>query len=117
KRYTPVDVGLIPTGELAAVAGTPLDFTSPHTIGERIAATDPQLKAGKGYDHNFVLDAADGKLSLAATVREPSSGRTLEVLTSEPGLQFYSGNFLDGTLTGKSGRLYPFRGAFCLETQ
>jgi aldose 1-epimerase len=117
RRYTPVDAGLIPTGELAPVAGTPFDFTAPHAIGERIGANDAQLKAGNGYDHNFVLDAADGKLALAATVQEPSSGRTLEVLTTEPGLQFYCGNFLDGTLTGKGGKPYLFRGGFCLETQ
>lgn len=116
-RYTPVDAGLIPTGELAPVAGTPFDFTTPCAIGSRIAANDEQLIFGGGYDHNFVLDSADGALALAASVYEPSSGRKLKVLTTEPGLQFYSGNFLDGTLTGKSGRIYAHRGAFCLETQ
>jgi aldose 1-epimerase len=117
KRYTPVNPGLIPTGELAPVAGTPFDFTTPHTIGERIGVKDPQLAYGHGYDHNLVLDSADGKLALAATVHEPQSGRTLEVFTTEPGVQFYCGNFLDGKLTGKSGQPYVFRGAFCLETQ
>ena len=117
KRYTPVDAGLIPTGELAPVAGTPFDFTSAHAIGERLGVADPQLKAGRGYDHNFVLDKVDGALSLAATMHEPATGRTLEVFTTEPGLQFYSGNFLDGKLVGKSGRPYVSRGAFCLETQ
>lgn len=117
KHYTPVNAGLIPTGKIAEIAGTPLDFTSPHTIGERIETDDEQLRFGKGYDHNFVLDSADGSLALAATVHEPGSGRILEVLTTEPGLQFYSGNFLDGSLTGKSGRNYAHRGAFCLETQ
>lgn len=117
RRYTPVNAGLIPTGELAAVTGTPFDFTAPHTIGERIGATDGQLRLAGGYDHNFVLDSADGSLAVAATVREPVSGRVLEVLTTEPGLQFYSGNFLDGKLTGKSGGTYLHRGGFCLETQ
>lgn len=117
KRYTPVRAGLIPTGELAPVAGTPFDFTSPRPIGERIGANDPQLNYGKGYDHNYVLDAGKGDLTLAARVHEPVSGRTLEVLTTEPGLQLYTGNFLDGSLVGKAGRPYVFRGAFCLETQ
>ena len=117
RRYTPVNAGLIPTGELAPVAGTPFDFTTPHTIGARITDKNPQLGFGAGYDHNFVLDSADGSLALAATVREPESGRVLEVLTTEPGVQFYSGNFLDGTRTGKSGRAYARRSGFCLETQ
>ena len=117
RRYTPVNAGLIPTGELAPVAGTPFDFTTPHAIGERIAEKNPQLGFGAGYDHNFVLDSADGSLALAATVREPESGRVLEVLTTEPGVQFYSGNFLDGTRVGKSGRAYARRTGFCLETQ
>lgn len=116
-RYTPVDDGLIPTGELAPVAGTPLDFRTPHAIGERIGQANPQLAYAHGYDHNFVLDAAAGKLALAASVYEPTSGRVLEVLTTEPGLQFYSGNFLNGTLIGKSGKPYPFRSALVLETQ
>ncbi len=116
-RMTPVNAGLIPTGEIAPVAGTPFDFTTPHAIGERVDADHAQLKFGRGYDHNWVLDNQDGALALAATVHEPSSGRVLEVLTTEPGLQFYCGNFLDGTLVGKSGKKYPARGGFCLETQ
>jgi len=117
KNYTPVNAGLIPTGKVAPVAGTPFDFTSPHTIGERIEAKDEQLKFGGGYDHNFVLDSTDGSLAFAASVRDPVSGRRLEVLTTEPALQFYCGNFLDGKLTGKSGGTYVYRGAFCLESQ
>jgi aldose 1-epimerase len=116
-RTTPVNAGLIPTGEIAPVAGTPLDFTSPHAIGERIAAPDEQLKFGGGYDHNWVLDNQGGRLALAATLYEPQSGRFMEVLTTEPGLQFYSGNFLNGKLTGKSGKQYGFRSGLCLETQ
>lgn len=116
-RYTPVDKGLIPTGKIEPVAGTPLDFTQAHRIGERIGADNPQLKYAGGYDHNFVLDGEPGKLRLAATVREPTTGRVMEVLTTEPGMQFYSGNFLDGSLTGKSGRPYLLRGALALETQ
>ncbi len=116
-RYTPVRPGLIPTGELAPVAGTPFDFLQPRTIGERIAQPHEQLRLGSGYDHNWVLDSADGSLALAATVREPASGRVLEVLTTEPGLQFYTGNFLTGKLTGKSGATYARRGGLCLETQ
>ena len=116
-RTTPVNAGLIPTGEIVPVAGTPLDFTTPHAIGERINADNEQLKFGGGYDHNWVLDNQDGSLALAATVYEPTSGRLMEVLTTEPGLQFYSGNFLDGTLTGKSGQAYVHRSGLCLETQ
>ncbi len=117
-RYTPVTAGLIPTGEIAAVAGTPFDFTSSRAIGERIAAPDEQLARGRGYDHNFVLaDTPRTTPTLAARVTEPDSGRVLEVLTTEPGVQFYTGNFLDGKLTGKSRRPYVFRGGFCLETQ
>lgn len=114
-RYTPVDADLIPTGELAAVGGTPFDFTTPHLIGERIAAAHEQLKLGHGYDHNWVLDHPPAQLSLAASVDEPASGRRLEVWTEEPGVQLYTANFLGGT--GKSGRAYAPRGAFCLETQ
>jgi aldose 1-epimerase len=116
-QTTPVNAGLIPTGEIAPVAGTPLDFTSPHAIGDRIEADDQQLKFAGGYDHNWVLDKPPGELALAATVYEPNSGRVMEVLTTEPGVQFYSGNFLDGTLTGKSEKKYPRRSGFCLETQ
>jgi aldose 1-epimerase len=116
-RFTPVDKSLIPTGELRAVAGTPMDFTQPHAIGERINNEDEQLQFGLGYDHNWVLNSGSGALALAARVYEPSSGRVMEVWTTEPGLQFYSGNFLDGTLTGKEGRAYQHRYGFCLETQ
>lgn len=116
-RFTPVDAGLIPTGELKPVAGTPFDFRTPHTIGERIEAKDPQIDAGKGYDHNFVLNKHAGDLELVARVTEPSTGRAMEVLTTEPGLQFYTGNFLDGTITGKNGKVYGRRAAFCMETQ
>jgi aldose 1-epimerase len=116
-RMTPVDATLIPTGELKPVGGTPFDFRTPHAIGERIAVDDPQLGLGHGYDHNFVLDHAPGKLTEAAEVYEPTTGRILEVLTTEPGVQLYSGNFLDGSITGKEGRVYSRRYALCLETQ
>ncbi|HUP04597.1 MAG TPA: aldose epimerase family protein [Bryobacteraceae bacterium] len=116
-RFTPVDSGLIPTGELRPVAGTPFDFTKPTAIGARIAQDDEQLKLGNGYDHNFVIDGAPGALRQAARVTEPKSGRTLEVLTTEPAIQLYVGNFLDGTATGKSGKPYAQRTGFCLETQ
>jgi aldose 1-epimerase len=113
---TPVDAALIPTGVLAPVAGTPFDFRSPRRIGERIGQPDKQLRHGAGYDHNFVLDKAPGRMALAARVREPASGRVLELFTEEPGVQFYSGNFLDGSLSGK-GRGYAHRAGFCLEPQ
>jgi aldose 1-epimerase len=116
-RFTPTDSGLIPTGEIRSVKGTPFDFTTSHTIGERIGATDEQLKFGIGYDHNWVLDGEAGKLRLVAQVSEPKTGRVLEVLTTEPGLQFYTGNFLDGTNRGKGGKVYQHRSAFCMETQ
>jgi aldose 1-epimerase len=116
-RFTPVDAGLIPTGELKPVAGTPFDFRTPHAIGERINANDEQLARGKGYDHNFVLNGQAGTLRPAARVVEPKSGRVLEILTTEPGVQFYTGNFLDGTLRGKGGKVYRQRYGFCLETQ
>lgn len=116
-RYTPVDTTLIPTGELAPVEGTPFDFRSPTAIGARIDADHPQLAAGLGYDHNYVLDRTGDGLQRAALVVEPVTGRTLEILTEEPGIQFYSGNFLDGTITGKHGRVYGHRSGFCLETQ
>jgi aldose 1-epimerase len=116
-RFCPVDSGLIPTGELKAVAKTPFDFNLPHTIGERIGSDDQQLKYGKGYDHNWVLNKKDMELELAAKVIEPVSGRVMEVWTTEPGLQFYSGNFLDGSDIGKGGKPYGFRSAFCLEAQ
>jgi aldose 1-epimerase len=117
-QFTPVDATLIPTGELLAVHGTPFDFTKPAAMGARINQDDEQLKFGKGYDHNWVLKRAEkGGLQLVAEVFEPTSGRVLEVLTTEPGMQFYSGNFLDGTAKGKGGQLYGHRTGFCLETQ
>ncbi len=116
-RFTPVNKGLIPTGELRSVDGTPFDFRKPVSIGARIGQDDEQLKFGLGYDHNFVLRHAAGKMGLAATVYEPTSGRVMEVLTTEPGLQFYSGNFLDGKNIGKGKRAYEHRYGFCLETQ
>jgi aldose 1-epimerase len=116
-RFTPVDQDLIPTGEFRKVEGTAFDFRKPHSIGERIGANDEQLRAGKGYDHNWVLNKKGDSLSLAARVVEPVSGRVMEVWTTEPGLQFYSGNFLNGKDIGKGGKPYPFRGAFCLEAQ
>ena len=116
-RYTPVDETLIPTGELAPVAGTPFDFRKPTAIGARIDGEHPQLKNGRGYDHNFVLNRKGSGLALAARVVEPTSGRTLEVRTTEPGVQFYTGNFLDGTIKGKGGHVYEHRTGFCLETQ
>jgi aldose 1-epimerase len=116
-RFTPVDAGLIPTGELRQVRGTPFDFTTAMAIGARINAADEQLKFGRGYDHNFVLNSAISLApALAATVYEPKTGRVLDVLTTEPGIQFYTGNFLDGTLKGK-GRTFAHRNGFCLETQ
>jgi aldose 1-epimerase len=116
-RYTPVDATLIPTGELAPVANTPFDFRKATAIGARINGEHPQLQFGRGYDHNWVLARSGGGLSLAAEVYEPKTGRTLQVTTTEPGLQFYAGNFLDGTITGKEGRVYRHRYGFCLETQ
>ena len=116
-RYTPVDDTLIPPGELAAVDGTPFDFRKATAIGARITVDTVQLKNGRGYDHNWVLDRSGSGLLPAARVVDPKSGRTLDVATTEPGLQFYSGNFLDGTITGKSGRVYGHRRGLCLETQ
>ena len=117
-RFTPVDATLIPTGELAPVDGTPFDFRRPTSIGARIDTdNNEQLRNGKGYDHNFVLNGTSGTLRHAARVVDPASGRTLDVSTTEPGMQFYSGNFLDGTITGKSGRVYQRRSGLCLETQ
>lgn len=116
--FTPVDQGLITTGEIRSVGNTPMDFTKPTAIGDRIDSDYEQLKFGKGYDHNWVLISGESDgLELAATVYEPVSGRFMEILTTEPGIQFYSGNFLDGSIIGKSGRPYEFRGGFCLETQ
>ena len=117
-QFTPVDATLIPTGELRAVRGTPFDFTKATGIGARINQNDEQLKFGKGYDHNWVLERTEKRgLRLAAEVFDPTSGRVLEVLTTEPGIQFYSGNFLDGTAKGKDGQLYAHRTGLCLETQ
>jgi len=116
-RFTPVNAAVIPTGEIRSVSGTPMDFTKPMAIGARINQKDEQLILGKGYDHNWVLNRKDNKLSLAARVVEAASGRVLEVLTTEPGIQFYTGNFLDGTIKGKGGRVYQQRAGFCLETQ
>lgn len=115
-KFTPVNDKLIPTGELKPVAGTPFDFRTPHAIGERINAKDQQLIYAKGYDHNFVLNSG-GKLAVVVKAEDPSTGRVMEVLTDQPGVQFYTGNFLDGTLKGKDGKTYIHRGAFCLETQ
>jgi len=113
-RYTPVDATGIPTGEIAPVQGTPLDFTKPMAIGARI----DQLKGTPGgYDHNFVLNNQDGSLATAARVYEPTTGRVLEIITTEPGIQLYTGNYLDGTIKGKGGKVYPQRAALCLETQ
>ena len=116
--YTPVDEDLIPTGEILPVAGTPLDFTRPRSIGDRIREPHQQLLAARGYDHNYVLDRPYGTdLAPVARVVEPGSGRVLEVSSTEPGVQFYSGNFLDGSLVGAGGRAYRQGDAFCLETQ
>jgi aldose 1-epimerase len=117
-RYVPIDSTSIPTGDLPSVAGTPFDFRTPTPIGARIDQPDPQLTNGHGYDHTFVLNRAQGSTGLvhAAHVVEPISGRTLDVATTEPGVQFYTGNFLDGKVVGKNGHAYPRRGGFCLET-
>lgn len=116
-RFTPVDKGLIPTGNIERVEGTAFDFTKPRLIGERINPADQQLKVGGGYDHNFVIDRRGPGLELAATVYDPVSGRVLELFTTEPGIQFYSGNFLDGKLVGKAGKPYLYRSAIVLEPQ
>jgi aldose 1-epimerase len=110
-RYTPVDKGLIPTGELVPVKGTPMDFTTPTAIGRRIAQVEG------GYDHNYVLNRTGEELSPAARLYDPQSGRTMKISTTEPGIQLYSGNFLDGTITGKSGKIYQRHSGLCLETQ
>ena len=116
-RFTPVDSTLIPSGELRSVQGTPFDFRTPTAIGARIAQDDEQLRRGGGYDHNFVLNSGGGDPVFAARVYEPTSGRVLEIYTTEPGMQFYSGNFLDGTLHGKHGVVYGHRAGFAMETQ
>lgn len=115
-RFTPVDSTLIPTGELRSVGGTPFDFLRPVAIGARINQEEEQLKLGRGYDHNFVINGSRGVMRLAARVSEQSSGRVMEVWTTEPGMQLYTGNFLDGK-PGKGGKAYQFRYGFCLETQ
>ncbi len=123
-KFTPVDENLIPTGELRDVAGTPFDFRKPTVIGSRIEQDDEQLKIGGGYDHNWVLnqpqsveDFKNRKMECAASLYEPTTGRVMEVYTSEPGVQFYCGNFLDGTIKGKDGKSYARRSGMCLETQ
>ncbi|GAA2344523.1 galactose mutarotase [Streptomyces kunmingensis] len=117
-RYTPTDAGLIPTGELAKVAGTPFDFRRPKAIGDDIRAAHPQLVTAKGFDHNWVLDKGlTNRPVHFATLRDPGTGRTLKIATDQPGVQFYSGNFLDGTLVGPSGRTYRQGDGLCLETQ
>jgi len=116
--FLPTDATAIPYGAAAAVEGTPFDFRQPHAIGERIDETNEQLEFAGGYDHNFCLNRAEGDaLSLAARAEAPASGRVMETYTTEPGIQFYAGNFLDGTLKGKGGCMYAHRGGFCLETQ
>ena len=116
-QTTPVDSGLIPTGAFADVTGTPFDFRTPTTIGARINDPDPILQYGPGYDHNWVINKPLGKFGLMARVVEPNSGRVMEVWSDEPGLQFYAGNFLDGTITGKGGKVYQRRTGFCMEPQ
>ena len=124
-HFTPVDASLIPTGELRSVVGTPFDFRTPTAIGTRIEASDEELRFGRGYDHNWVIDPdlrapatpPIDQARLDARVYEPDTGRVLEVLSTQPGLQFYTGNFLDGTITGKGGRVYKRRAGFCLEPQ
>tara|TARA_A100001011_G_scaffold115401_1_gene121941 strand:- start:3091 stop:4221 length:1131 start_codon:yes stop_codon:yes gene_type:complete len=114
--FTPVDEGLIPLGDHKSVLGTPMDFLSPKKIGDRINNNDDQLKVGLGYDHNWVFNDWDGTLKLGVSLFDPQSGRLMEVLTTEPGVQFYSGNFLDGTNIGKNQKAYQYRSALCLET-
>jgi len=116
-RFTPVDATLIPTGELRPVAGTPFDFRTPHAVGARIEAADEQLRVGHGYDHNWVLNKGSAGITLAAVVTDPKSGRSLEVRTTQPGVQFYSGNFMDGKPAAGGGSLYAHRTGLCLETQ
>jgi len=116
-KTTPVDAGLITTGDFADVTGTPFDFRKPTTIGARINDANPILQYGPGYDHNWVINKPLGKFGLQARVEEPTTGRVMEVWSDEPGLQFYAGNFLDGTLTGKGGKIYQRRTGFCMEPQ
>jgi len=116
-KFTPVDKELIPLGELRSLDGSPLDFRHAEKIGARINSSDEQIKLGNGYDHNYVLSKPEGQLGLAARVYEETSGRLMEVWTTEPGVQFYTGNFLDGKITGKGGWTYQFRNGFCFEPQ
>jgi len=116
-KFTPTDSALIPTGEMRSVVNTPFDLRKPTEVGAHIDANDEQLKFGKGYDHNWIINKPVGQLVVAASVYEPTTGRALEVLSTEPGLQFYSGNFLDGTTVGKRGQTYAYRNGFCLEPQ
>ncbi len=116
-RFTPIDATSIPLGELRPVAGTPMDFMAPTQIGTQVASDDEQIRYGQGYDHNWVLDHGGGELGLAARLYEPTTGRLMEVLTTQPGVQFYSGNQLDGSITGKGGQTYVKYGGLCLETQ
>ena len=118
--FTPIDETLIPTGEIKPVKGTPMDFTKPETLGARIEQDDDQLKLGRGYDHNYVLNKTGSEFSFAARVYEPTSGRVMEVWSTEPGLQLFSGNSLEGKMprdVGKGGAVYAFRTGFCLEPQ
>jgi aldose 1-epimerase len=117
QAFTPIDKTLIPTGEIRKVEGTPMDFRTSHAIGERIDSKDDQINLAGGYDHNWVVEGQPGTLREAALVREPKSGRTLTVMTTEPGIQFYSGNFLDGTFIGRHGKRYTKNMGLCLETQ
>jgi aldose 1-epimerase len=117
RHFTPVNASLIPTGELRPVAGTPFDFTTPTAVGARIDGDDQQLRLAGGYDHNWAIDKPLGELGLVARVHEPTSGRTMDVLSTEPGAQFYTGNFLDGSITGKRGQCYTRRSGFCIEPQ
>jgi len=116
-RFTSIDSAMIPTGELRPVAQTPFDFRTPHAIGEHINADDEQIRNGRGYDHDWVLDRGGDNLVEAAQAYDPKSGRVLRVLTTEPSIRFYTGNFLDGSIRGKQGRVYRMRYGFCLETQ
>ena len=116
-NYVPTDDGGIPLGKIATVKGTPFDFLTPHKIGKRIGAKDQQIEFGKGYDHNWVINDTGKALNIAARVTEPKTGRIMEVITDQPGIQFYTGNYLDGANIGKGNKVYNHRNAFCLETQ
>ncbi len=116
-RFTPVNANLIPTGELKSVEGTPFDFRQPTAIGARIDSPDQQIQYGAGYDHNFVLNRAGDKPTLAARITDPGSGRAMDVLTTQPGMQFYTANHINGDIAGKAGAIYHKRGAYCFETQ